>query len=211
MRFTGASDHLVSDAIYLTDPEGNGIEICADRPSSRWTRIQGVIQMGGGRLDLDELSRSTTLIWNGMPADGTIGHVHLKMGDVRSADWFYGELLGFKVNATIPTARFYSTGGYHHQIAGNLWHSAGAGARPEGTTGLAEFELLLSDSEALAAIAVRLTDAGKSPLVDEGRLTTFDPWNIRLRMTIAPSAESRSEVDLHARESLACPERTNPA
>ena len=113
-----------------------------------------------------------------MPADGTIGHIHLRVGDVYFADWFYGELLGFKINATVPTARFYSTGGYHH-----LWHSAGAGARREGTTGLAEFELLLSDPETLVAIAVRLTDAGKPSLVDEGHLTTFDPCNIRLCMT----------------------------
>jgi catechol 2,3-dioxygenase len=187
-RFAGASDHLVSEAVYLTDPEGNGIEVYADRPSSAWTRIQEVIQMGAAPLDLIELSRSSTFTWNGMPAEGTIGHVHLQVGDVSSADSFYGGLLGFTINAMVPTARFYSTGGYHHQIAGNTWQSAGAGPRPERRTGLADVELLLRDSEALAMIASRLTDAGKPPQDDEGQLVTFDPWNIRLGLTHAPAA-----------------------
>jgi catechol 2,3-dioxygenase len=187
-RFTGASDHLVSEAIYLNDPEDNGIEIYADRASSTWPRIRDVIQMGSTPLELGELAMSTTRTWSGMPADGTIGHIHLRVGDVHFSDQFYGELLGFKINATVPTARFYATGGYHHQIAGNLWHSAGAGTRPEGTAGLAEFELLLSEPETVAAIAVRLTDAGRPSLVNEGRLITFDPYNIRLRMTCAPTA-----------------------
>ncbi|CAN7353142.1 VOC family protein [Bosea sp. LjRoot9] len=187
-RLAGASDHLVSEAIYLSDPEGNGVEIYADRPSSTWKRIQEVIQMGAGPLDLRELSQSTTLAWNGLPAGSTIGHVHLQVGDVRSADSFYGTLLGFKINAAAPTVSFYSTGGYHHQLAGNTWQSGGAGARLEDTTGLAEVELLLRDSETLAAIALRLANAGKPALVDEGHLTAFDPWNVRLSLTNAPEA-----------------------
>ncbi|WP_082065919.1 MULTISPECIES: VOC family protein [Agrobacterium] len=185
IRLTGASDHLVSEAVYLTDPEGNGVEIYADRPSSTWTRIQQVIQMGAGPLDLGELSRSTTLDWNGMPAVGTVGHVHLQVGDIGSADSFYGKLLGFKINAAAPTVSFYSTGGYHHQLAGNTWQIAGAGIRREGTTGLAEVELLLRDSETLATVTSRLTDAGKPPQDEEGHLVISDPWNIRLRLTLA--------------------------
>jgi len=183
IRLTGASDHLVSEAIYLTDPEGNGVEIYADRPSSTWTRIQQVIQMGAGPLDLGELSRSTTSVWNGMPAGSTVGHVHLQVGDVDSADAFYGKLLGFKINAAAPTVSFYSTGGYHHQLAGNIWQSAGAGIRREGTTGLAEVELLLRDSETLASVISHLTDAGRPPQDEEGRLVIFDPWNVRFRLT----------------------------
>ncbi|MER8844495.1 VOC family protein [Mesorhizobium australicum] len=191
IRLAGASDHVISEAVYLADPEGNGIEIYADRPSSSWKRIQEVIQMGVGPLDLQELSRSTTLTWNGMPAGGTVGHVHLQVGDIGSADSFYGELLGFKINAAAPTVSFYSTGGYHHQLAGNTWQSAGAGVRGEGTAGLAEVELLLRDSATLAAITTRLTDSDKPPL-DEGRsLSIFDPWNIRLSLTCAPMALGR--------------------
>lgn len=187
-RFTGASDHFVSEAVYLKDPEGNGIEVYADRPSSAWTRIQEVIQMGTGPLDLGELSRSTTLCWIGMPAGSTVGHVHLQVGDVGSADSFYGTLLGFKINAAAPTVSFYSTGGYHHQIAGNTWQSAGAGTRPAGTTGLGEVQLLLRDSETLAAITSRLTVAGKPPRDEEGPLVIVDPWNIQLRLTFLPAA-----------------------
>ncbi|MEK1930544.1 MAG: VOC family protein, partial [Pararhizobium sp.] len=187
-RLAGASDHLVSEAVYLSDPEGNGVEIYADRPSSTWKRIQEVIQMGAGPLDLRELSKSTTLTWNGMPAGGTIGHVHLQVGDVGSADSFYGELLGFRINAAAPTVSFYSTGGYHHQLAGNTWQSAGAGVRRGGTAGLAEVELLLRDSGTLTAITSRLTDAGKLPRDEEGSLTILDPWNIRLGLTCAPAA-----------------------
>ncbi|KAA6474077.1 VOC family protein [Agrobacterium sp. ICMP 7243] len=188
VRLTGASDHLVSEAIYLTDPEGNGVEVYADRPSSTWTRIQQVIQMGAGPLDLGELSRSTTLDWNGMPEGGTVGHVHLQVGDVATADSFYGALLGFKINAAAPTVSFYSTGGYHHQLAVNTWQSAGAGIRREGTAGLAEVELLLRDSETLATVTTHLADAGKLSLDEKGHLVIFDPWNIRLRLTSAATA-----------------------
>jgi catechol 2,3-dioxygenase len=183
----GASDHVISEAVYLSDPEGNGIEVYADRPSSTWKRIQEVIQMGVGPLDLQELSQSTTLIWNGMPAGGTIGHVHLQVGDIGSADSFYGELLGFKINAAAPTVSFYNTGGYHHQLAGNTWQSAGAGVRAEGTAGLAEVELLLSDSATLAAIASRLVDVDKPPLEGGQSLSISDPWNIRLSLTCVPT------------------------
>ncbi|NTF52789.1 VOC family protein [Agrobacterium rhizogenes] len=188
VRLDGASDHLVSEAIYMLDPEGNGVEIYADRPSSSWTRIQEVIQMGSGPLALGELSRSTNLSWNGMPPGGTIGHVHLQVGDLGSADSFYGQLLGFKINAAVPTARFYSTGGYHHQIAGNIWQSSGAAARRPGTTGLVEVELLVRDQQNLTAMASRLSDAGKPPHDDEQGPITFDPWNIRLRLTAGNAA-----------------------
>jgi len=133
----GASDHLVSEALYLADPEGNGIEVYADRPVSRWHGAGGEITMSTDPLDLQDLLKSAEgTEWSGFPEGGSVGHVHLQVGDTGQADRFYRDVLGLDIAARYPGASFYGSGGYHHQLAGNVWNSRRAGRRPEDMAGL---------------------------------------------------------------------------
>ncbi|SNT73732.1 VOC family protein [Paracoccus seriniphilus] len=144
---TGAADHLVSEALYLADPEGNGIEIYRDRPREEWSWHDGMVQMANRRLDLQELATSgSPRPWTGLPDGSSIGHVHLQVGDLQHADAFYQGTLQLDIVSRRPQASFYSSGGYHHHLAVNTWNSAGAGMRPALTTGLAVVELLVDDN-----------------------------------------------------------------
>jgi catechol 2,3-dioxygenase len=154
VRLQGASDHLVSEAIYLADPEGNGLEVYVDRPRDRWHGPDGAIRMATDRLDLPGLVRAADGPWTGAPDGMVIGHVHLQVGALTEADAFYCGLLGLPVMARYPGAAFYGSGGYHHHIATNIWNSRGAGPRPQPSTGLAQL-VLAADPEALAAIRAR--------------------------------------------------------
>jgi catechol 2,3-dioxygenase len=159
---TGASDHLVSEALYLRDPEYNGIEIYRDRPREDWPRIDGTIQMDTLPLDLQAIADEAGSQANGGMADGTsVGHVHLEVADVPPAESFYNGLLGLDVTVrTYPGALFLSAGGYHHHVGVNTWNSLGAPAPPPGSAGLDSFELVVSpaDAERLAANAVEERD-----------------------------------------------------
>ena len=124
VRLQGASDHIVSEAFYLADPEGNGIEVYADRPVARWRGADGNIAMTTDPLDVqDLLAAAEGPGWAGFPQNGSIGHVHLQVGDTTAADGFYRDVLGFDIAADYPGASFYGSGGYHHQLAGNIWNS----------------------------------------------------------------------------------------
>lgn len=136
----GASDHLVSEAIYLTDPEGNGIEIYADRPNGQWQWQGGEVVMKTLPLDFRDLMATPggTLPYTQAPANTVIGHVHLRVGNPAEAERWWNETMGFDTTAHYgPQAVFLSTGGYHHHIGANSWQSAGAGRRDEGRSGLA--------------------------------------------------------------------------
>src|SRR5690242_6744305 len=131
-RFTGASDHLVSEALYLHDPEGNGIEIYRDRPREEWRYEGGELQMATIPLDLEgvvgELP-SDEETDAGMPSGTRIGHVHLNVSDLGPAEEYYEHRLGFDVVVrSYPGALFVSAGGYHHHIGMNTWTSAGGSA-----------------------------------------------------------------------------------
>ena len=152
-RFTGASDHFVSEALYLRDPEGNGIEIYRDRPRSEWEYgPDGELRMGTVALDIDSvLASDPDGVVDGM-ADGTrIGHVHLHVADLGAAERFYAGDLGLDVTVrSYPGALFLSHGGYHHHLGLNTWQGEGAPPPPPGSRGLEDFELLLpgaSESE----------------------------------------------------------------
>src|SRR3954452_8196714 len=124
VRLTGASDHFVSEALYLRDPDGHGIEIYADRPREGWRWVDGRVQMGGGPIDVRGLHAEAERAgerWSGMPAGTIIGHVHLRVGDVAAAEAFYHGVLGFDVVAGGPSALFVSAGGYHHHLGLNTW------------------------------------------------------------------------------------------
>jgi catechol 2,3-dioxygenase len=166
----GASDHHVSEAIYLADPEGNGIEVYADRPRDGWRSPDGTLIMTTGALDLNGLARAADAPWSGIPDDAVVGHVHLQVGSVPEAEAFYQGTLGLPVMAHYPGAAFFGSGGYHHHLAANIWNSRGAGPRPSGTTGLAALELL-ADAPEHAAILARTGTGGP-----------VDPWGTELRV-----------------------------
>ncbi len=153
----GASDHNVSEAIYLEDPEGNGIEVYVDRPVAGWAGPDGRVFMPSRRLDLAALPDPTD--WLGAPDQTRIGHVHLKSPDLVRSEQFWIEQ-GFDVTARYPGGSFFGAGGYHHQLAANVWHGTGH-AVPEGpVTGLSELALTTSGTPRHPAIApsgVRVT------------------------------------------------------
>jgi catechol 2,3-dioxygenase len=161
---TGASDHLVSEALYLRDPENNGIEIYRDRPRDAWPSDAGELRMDTLPLDLDgvlaELEAAPAEA-DGLPAGTSIGHMHLQVADVAEAGAFYEGALGLDVTVrSYPGALFLSHGGYHHHVGVNTWASAGAPAPPPGALGLDRFELVLADEAELDAVAERLDAAG---------------------------------------------------
>jgi catechol 2,3-dioxygenase len=137
----GASDHIVSEALYLSDPEGNGIEVYADRPRERWTAPDGTVRMSTDPLDAEGLLAAAAAPWAGAPEGTVVGHVHLQVGDVAEAERFYAGALGLEVMARYPGAAFLATGGYHHHLGVNAWTSRGAGPRRPEATGLAEVVL----------------------------------------------------------------------
>lgn len=141
----GASDHLVSEALYLTDPEGNGIEIYSDRMPTEWRWNGSQIAMATQRLDIAGVRGSVPAGdpgWTGAPENSIVGHVHLRVGDPVSAEEWWNKTLGFDTVAKYGAqAVFLSTGGYHHHIGANAWQSAGAGMREKGRSGLAWVEM----------------------------------------------------------------------
>lgn len=160
----GASDHLVSEALYLSDPDGNGIEIYRDRPRADWPRAGGTIQMATLALDLHSLAGELADQGSTQPEapiDTRVGHVHLQVSELERTEAFYSGGLGF--DATVrayPGALFVSAGGYHHHIGLNTWHSAGSGPPPPGSVGLRYFEVELPAAAALDASLERATAFG---------------------------------------------------
>ncbi|WP_108259205.1 VOC family protein [Mangrovicoccus ximenensis] len=138
----GAADHLVSEALYLADPEGNGIEIYIDRPRDTWEVKGGMVKMSTDPLDLESLAASAAAPWQGAPEGTVIGHVHLQAGALPQAQDFISGELGFDVTSTYPGALFFGSGGYHHHLAGNIWNSRNAPMRQFPATGLASVEIL---------------------------------------------------------------------
>lgn len=172
VQLQGASDHLVSEAIYLADPEGNGIEVYVDRPRDRWHGPDGAIRMATERLDLNDLARAADAPWTGAPDGLVVGHVHLQVGAIPEAEGFYSGQLGLPVMARYPGAAFYGSGGYHHHIATNTWNSRGAGQRDQPATGLTELVLAVDPAE----LAVIHSRGGSDRMQDPwGTLITLEP------------------------------------
>jgi catechol 2,3-dioxygenase len=181
----GASDHGVSEALYLSDPDGLGIEIYVDRPRELWDRPPDGhgVKMVTLPLDLDNLlAEGSAEATAAMPKDTAIGHVHLKVSDVPHAVAFYRDAIGLDEQARLPSAGFLSAGGYHHHVGLNSWQSQGGRPAPDSAPGLRQVELELSDAEALEALERRLAEAGNeaggdaSPVREsERRLAVHDP------------------------------------
>jgi catechol 2,3-dioxygenase len=153
----GLSDHAVSEAIYLRDPDRHGIEIYADRPREQWDgRVMEL--MTTRPLDVDSLlAEQEGERFGGLPEGTTMGHVHLRVRDVDETVAFYRDVLGMGLMAQLgPAAAFLSAGGYHHHIGANTWESRGAGPAPEGTARLLRFTILLPDEAEVERVAERL-------------------------------------------------------
>ena len=183
-RFTGASDHLVSEALYLRDPEGNGIEIYRDRPREEWRRVDGEIEMDTLPLDLesvlDELANDDSP-HGGMTPGTRLGHVHLNVADIPASERFYAGALGFDVTVrTYPGALFVSAGGYHHHVGLNTWMGEGAPSPPTGARGLDRFEVVVPTAADVDAAEQRLTDSGVQTGRSEEGLTAVDPSGNRV-------------------------------
>ena len=161
----GASDHRVSEALYLSDPEGNGIELYHDRPRRQWPQDDsGTLRMATLALDLDELvaqAGDATEPASDAPSQTRMGHVHLQVSDVAVAEAFYHGVLGFDVTVrAYPGAVFVSAGGYHHHLGLNSWNSAGAAPITPGARGLRSFEIVLPGAEELDRMRARIAEAG---------------------------------------------------
>ncbi|TSI18553.1 VOC family protein [Brevibacterium aurantiacum] len=195
-RFVGSSDHLVSEAFYFTDPEGNGIELYVDRDRSQWLHTSdGEVRMDTIYLDPNDFLAKhldDQVLANTSTQPGKVGHVHLQVGDVPTARSFYVEALGFEPSfSSMPGVLFASAGGYHHHVAMNTWNSQGAGPRAA-SLGLGDVAITVPGREDLDALAARLS-AHKLQFADDGRsVQVSDPWGTQI--TVAADSSSVDEA-----------------
>jgi catechol 2,3-dioxygenase len=183
---SGASDHLVSEALYLDDPDGNGLEIYRDRPRAEWKWNGSQVVMGSIQLDIDGIIGSVEnpdAPFIGMADGTTIGHMHLRVGDIPKAEAFYSGLIGFDVVAKWHSALFISAGGYHHHLGLNTWHSQGAPRPPADSVGLRQYTIVVPDVEARDQIVARLNSAGVMTEQHDVDVLVDDPWGNVIQIT----------------------------
>ena len=186
-RLQGAADHLVSEALYLADPEGNGIELYRDRPRQEWVRDGGGIRMATDPLDVEGLIaeiEEPAAPWAGLPEGARMGHVHLRVADIPAAEHFYHDVLGFDITARFgDSASFFAAGDYHHHIATNIWGSAGSPPPPANAAGLREFIVTLPNRTELKRIAGRILAAGIPMEETADGILVRDPSGNLLRLS----------------------------
>ncbi|MFS0690276.1 VOC family protein [Sporosarcina sp. 179-K 8C2 HS] len=171
----GASDHLVSEALYLSDPDGNGIEIYRDREPESWKWQNDFVAMSTDPLDARAIvEESGNEEWNGLPSGTIMGHVHLHVASLPETQAFY-EALGFRVVTHYPQALFMSTGNYHHHLGLNTWNGAGAPRPSIESAGLKAYTLVYPDEETLAAAIERIEGLGATVASKAGQFVTEDP------------------------------------
>jgi catechol 2,3-dioxygenase len=185
VQLQGASDHLVSEALYLADPEGNGIEIYRDRKQEEWNyQPDGTVDMATLRLDLQELYNSAPKATFAKMANGTaIGHVHLQVGDVPEAEAFYRDVMGLGLMARYPGASFFGSGKYHHHIAANVWNSRGASTRKANMTGLSGYTLKVNDEAEKQRILAALEKLEIATEREADGIAIRDPWGIGIKLS----------------------------
>ena len=182
----GMSDHLVSEALYLTDPDGLGIEVYADRPRSEWRHEGRQVLMTTEPLDVDSvIAASARAPWTGMPDGTRLGHVHLFVSDLAAGEKFYHAGLGFdKVLWSYPGALFLSAGGYHHHLGTNTW-ARHASPATEHDARLLDWEVVVPAATDVAAAAASLTAVGAAVQWDEAGAAVRDPWGTRMKVIAA--------------------------
>jgi catechol 2,3-dioxygenase len=181
----GMADHLVSEALYLTDPDGLGIEVYADRPRSAWQRHDRELAMTTDPLDISSvIAAGAGTKWDGAPPGTTMGHVHLHVGTLEGAEAFYHRALGFdKTVWSYPGALFLSAGGYHHHLATNTWSPGPAPSADRAR--LLEWDLLVPSADDVAAVRRSLHDAGYTTEDTGDGVMALDPWGTRIRIRAA--------------------------
>lgn len=187
----GASDHGVSEAIYLADPDGNGIELYADRPRDQWPQPGPGerVAMFTRALDLHGLLGVVAGEEPRRHADAglRVGHVHLHVGDLDAALRFHRDVLGFEVMAFLPNAAFLAAGGYHHHLGMNTWRGEGVPPAPEGTVGLRHWTIVLDDAAQVAAVGARAAAAGVPAGERDGGLRLRDPAGVSVLVVAEPT------------------------
>ena len=186
----GASDHLVSEALYLADPDDNGIEIYRDRPRAEWPREQGQVRMATDPLDLDGILAELggdDRPWTGLDPRTILGHMHLHVADLQAAQAFYHGLLGFDIVLRFgPSALFVSAGGYHHHIGLNTWAGVGAPSPPPDAAGLRHFAIALPNHAELDRVTDRLRQAGVALERSGEGVLLRDPSRNGVLLTVTP-------------------------
>ncbi len=157
---TGFADHLVREALYLPDIDGNGIEIYRDRPRDKWQFQDGSLRMGTDPLDVEDVLAEVgdkPPEWTGLASGTSMGHMHLHVGDISEAEAFYCGILGFDLMIRLAgSAGFVSAGGYHHHLGFNIWAGQGVSVAPEDAVGLCWYEVVMADETALDSVVARL-------------------------------------------------------
>jgi catechol 2,3-dioxygenase len=197
----GQGDHLVSEALYLSDPDGNGIEIYRDRPRDMWSYVHGQIRMASDPVDIRGLltdAQNAGQPWTGLPAGTTLGHMHLQVADIERAAAFYNGVLGFDIVAAMPSALFISAGGYHHHIGMNVWHSANAPAAPEGTAGLRFFTIVLPSEDARRDVLSRVESNGIPYHRSGDTVVLRDPFGNTLLLVVGHATDAAASASLIA-------------
>ncbi len=185
----GFADHHVSEAVYLRDPDGNGIELYRDRPRESWRFEHGELVMGTAPLDVSDLltEAQTDRLRHGLPLGTRIGHVHLHVSELESSEAFYRGILGFDLMMHYgDSASFLSSGGYHHHIGINTWMGRGAPGAVPGSLGMDYFRVEYPTQNALATVVARLGEAVVEPGPTDGEFFTTDPSGNRILLSLSP-------------------------
>jgi catechol 2,3-dioxygenase len=187
----GASDHLVSEALYLADPDGNGIEIYTDRPASKWEWNNNEVVMATEALDAENLlAEGLDEAWDGLPAGTVMGHIHLHVSELANTEEFYTKGLGFEVVCRYGSqALFISSGQYHHHIGLNTWNGVGAPKPRVNSVGLESFTLVLPDEETVIATIAQLKEIGASVTEEEYGVYAVDPSGNRINLETAAGSK----------------------
>lgn len=180
VKFQGFSDHLVSEAIYLEDPDENGIELYCDRPKSEWQYKMGQIEMATLPLNLNVLTNELDdrKVWNGIHPDTEIGHIHLSVSDIKKAQNFYSIILGMNVtNSTYPGAMFFSAGGYHHHVGTNIWSAKNGKPAPDNSVGLMEYSINIPQAEYIKELETRAEESGLVKKAFDGKSMVINDFD----------------------------------
>lgn len=182
----GASNHQFSEALYLADPDGNGIELYADTPPSTWQWENGLLVGRSTPLDVEGVLREATEEhWKGLPSETVMGHLHLHGSELKNMKEFYQEGLGFDIVINMPQqALFFSTGRYHHHVAVNVWNGIGAPVPPENSVGLKKYSLVFPNKEAKESVILKLNRLGHDIKEEDGDFHTEDPSGNRIHLRI---------------------------
>ena len=188
----GQGDHLVSEALYISDPDDNGLELYRDRPRSEWHWTNGTIEMATDPVDIRGLvaeGERDAQPWEVIPAGTRVGHIHLQVGDIQEARRFYSTILGFDVTADLSAhgALFVSAGGYHHHIGLNTWHSRGAKPTPADAAGLQTYVIAIPSREGLQEVKERLVAHGVPFEEQEDSIRVNDPWSNAILLSVQPA------------------------